>query len=41
VPPGTPAIAMPGQSNSTTGPYIGPNPGPQDFILGKRPASND
>lgn len=43
VPPGTPAIAMPGQSNSTSGPYIdvGPNPGPQDFLPGKRPASHD
>jgi hypothetical protein len=41
VPPGTPAISMPGQSNSTTGPYIGPNPGPQDFLPGKRPAHGE
>jgi hypothetical protein len=38
VPPGTPAISMPGTSNSTTGPYLGPNPGPHDFLPGKRPA---
>lgn len=38
VPPGTPAIPMPGQSNSTSGPYLymGPNPGQQDFPPGKR-----
>jgi hypothetical protein len=41
VPPGTPAISMPGQSNSMTGPYIGPNPGPQDFRLGKRRAHGE
>jgi hypothetical protein len=38
VPPGTPAISMPGQSNSMAGPYIGPNPGPRDILRGKRPA---
>jgi len=40
VPPGTPAFPMPGQSNSMSGPYIGPNPGPQDFLHGKRPAND-
>jgi hypothetical protein len=39
VPPGTPAFPMPGESNSMTGPYIGSNPGPQDFLPGRRPAS--
>lgn len=41
VPPGTPAFPMPGRSNSTSGPYVGPNPGPQDFLPGKRPAHGD
>jgi len=39
VPPGTPAFPMPGQPNSMSGPYVGPNPGPQDSLRGKRPAS--
>ncbi|MES1151276.1 MAG: hypothetical protein ABUL54_05225 [Dongia sp.] len=39
IPPGTPAIPMPGQSNSMTGPYVGPNPAPKDFTLGRRPGS--
>ena len=41
VAPGTPAIPMPGQSNSMDGPYIGDNPGPQDFLPGKRPAHGE
>jgi len=40
VPPGTPAFPMPGQSNSMSGPYIGPNHGPADFLHGKRPAND-
>jgi len=39
VPPGTPAFPMPGESNSMSGPYVGPNPVPLDFPLGRRPAS--
>jgi len=40
VPPGTPAFPMPGRSNSMNGPYISPNPGPQDFLHGKRPGND-
>ena len=40
VPPGTPAIPMPGQSNSMSGPYIGPIPLPQDSVHGRRPAND-
>jgi len=40
VPPGTPAFPMPGQSNSMTGPYIGQNPRPRDFLHGKRPGND-
>lgn len=42
VPPGTPAIPMPGESNSMSGPYIGPDQdlGPnrdsQDILHGRR-----
>lgn len=41
VPPGTPAFPMPGESNSMNGPYLdlGPSPGPEDFVHGRRPAS--
>jgi hypothetical protein len=41
VPPGTPAISMPGQSNSTSGPYLSATPGSQDYVLGKRPAHGE
>jgi hypothetical protein len=42
VPPGTPAIPMPGESNSISGPYIGPdqdlapNRDSQDVLHGRR-----
>ena len=40
VPPGTPAIPMPGAPNAESG-DVGPNPGPQDFTRGKSTGSND
>jgi hypothetical protein len=40
VPPGTPAFPMPGVSNSTTGPYLVPNPGPEDSVHGRRPGNS-
>ena len=39
VAPGTPAFAMPGQSNSTSGPYLGQNPGAQDLLPGRHPGN--
>ncbi|HVY98942.1 MAG TPA: hypothetical protein VHA35_05540 [Dongiaceae bacterium] len=43
MPPGTPAIPMPGRSNSMDGPYLGlgPNPGPRNFLHGRRPAHGE